>query len=108
MEAILAQKSTLSQDVLDCIQRALDEDIGSGDVTTDSIVPLQALMCGKIVAKQAGIVGGLDIAQAVYELLDDRVNFQVEAGEGERVANRRELAQVSGPAWCYSPVNAQH
>lgn len=98
MEAILAQKSTLSQDVLDCIQRALDEDIGSGDVTTDSIVPLQALMCGKIVAKQAGIVGGLDIAQAVYELLDDRVNFQVEAGEGERVANRRELAQVSGPA----------
>jgi nicotinate-nucleotide pyrophosphorylase (carboxylating) len=74
------------------------EDIGSGDVTTDSIVPPQAIMRGEIIAKQAGIVAGLDVARAVYLLLDDRVDFTANAAEGERVDSQRVLAQVSGPA----------
>jgi nicotinate-nucleotide pyrophosphorylase (carboxylating) len=94
----IQRKLSLPADVLECIQRAMAEDIGSVDVTTDSIVPSHANMAGKIIAKQAGIVAGLDVAQAAYLLLDDRVEFIAQASEGERVENQRVLAQVSGPA----------
>jgi nicotinate-nucleotide pyrophosphorylase (carboxylating) len=94
----LDRKLSLPVEVLVCIQRAMMEDIGSGDVTTDSIVPPQAAMSGKVIAKQAGIVAGLDVARAAYLLLDDRVDFVANAAEGERVENQRVLAQVSGPA----------
>ena len=98
MNTTLDGKLSLPEDVIECIQRAMAEDIGPGDVTTDSIVPPQATMRGKIIAKQAGIVAGLDVARAVYLLLDDRVDFAANAAEGERVDNQRILAQVSGPA----------
>jgi nicotinate-nucleotide pyrophosphorylase (carboxylating) len=88
----------LPADIIDCIRRALAEDIGSGDVTANSIVPLQATMSGQIIAKQGGIVAGLDVAQAAYVLLDERVKFSAKVGEGECVENRQVLAQVSGPA----------
>jgi nicotinate-nucleotide pyrophosphorylase (carboxylating) len=98
LKTTLDGKLSLPEDVIECIRRAMAEDIGSGDVTTDSIVPPQATMRGKIIAKQAGIVAGLDVARAVYLLLDDRVDFIANAAEGERVDSQRILAQVSGPA----------
>jgi len=98
LDTTLNGKLSLPEDVIACIQRAMAEDIGSGDITTDSIVSPQATMHGKIIAKQAGIVAGLDIARAVYLLLDDRVDFTASAAEGERVESPRVLAQVSGSA----------
>ena len=87
-----------SPDILQAIQRALAEDIGPGDATTDSIVPADATMEGQIIAKQSGIVAGLDIAAAVYQMLDNRVCFQAQVAEGDRVTNRQGLATVAGPA----------
>ena len=84
--------------ILDAIRRALAEDIGPGDATTDSIVPADASMCGQIIAKQAGVVAGLDVAQAAYTLLDARVVFEACVSEGTLVADRQLLARVSGPA----------
>lgn len=88
----------LSPDIFQAIQRALAEDIGPGDVTTDSIVPADATMEGQIIAKQSGIVAGLDIAAAVYQILDNRVYFEAQVAEGDRVTNRQGLASVAGPA----------
>ena len=87
---------TLPLSILEAIQRALAEDIGSGDVTTDSIVPAEAPMRGQIIAKQTGIIAGLDIARAVYLSLDTQVNFQSNVVDGNRVENRQVLALVSG------------
>lgn len=98
MDELVQPKQALAPDVIECIRRALAEDIGPGDVTTNSIVPLKTTMSGQIIAKQSGIVAGLDVAQAVYEVLDDSVRFTIQVGEGERVENRQVLAQVSGPA----------
>jgi nicotinate-nucleotide pyrophosphorylase (carboxylating) len=84
--------------ILDAIRRALAEDIGPGDVTTDWIVPLDAAMKGQVIAKQAGVAAGLDVAQAVYTALDARVSFEACVPEGASVANRQVLARVSGPA----------
>lgn len=89
---------SLHPDVLDAIRRALAEDIGPGDVTTNSIVPPDAVMRGRIIAKQDGVVAGLDVAQAVYRMVDERISFTALVAEGARVTNRQTLAIVSGPA----------
>ena len=89
---------TLPPDILESIRRALVEDIGSGDVTTDSIVPSEAGMRGQIIAKQAGTIAGLEIAKAVYQTVDAQVDFQYQLDDGARVENRQVLALVSGRA----------
>lgn len=98
METSTSDMGTLSSEILSCIQGALAEDIGAGDVTTDSIVPQAASMKGQIIAKQAGIAAGLDVARAVYRILDERVSMEACLAEGTRVENRQVLARVSGPA----------
>ena len=91
-------ETPLPPDILETIRRSLAEDIGPGDVTTNSIVPSKAIMRGRIIAKQAGIVAGLDIARAVYQEVDAHVDFQPEVDEGAHVENRQVLAMVSGSA----------
>ncbi len=91
-------KTQLSEEILDSIRTALKEDIGTGDVTTDSIVPPEARMKGQIIAKQAGILAGLDVAEATYHLLDVEVAVEAHVQEGARVEKGRVLAFVSGHA----------
>lgn len=89
---------SLHPDILAAIHRALQEDIGEGDATSASIIPAEAQMTGQIIAKQAGIIAGLDVAQAVYDSFDPRVDFRAQAAEGARVTNRQVVATLSGPA----------
>lgn len=86
----------LPTEILDTIQRALAEDIGAGDATTLSIVPPEATMRGQIIAKQDGIIAGLDVARAAYELLDSAVEFSPQLADGSRVTRAGVLALVSG------------
>ena len=86
----------LPLEILAAIRIALAEDIGPGDVTTESIVPPEAAMRGQIIAKQDGVVAGLDVAQTVYQMVDAQVDFQPQVNEGGRVTNRQVLALVSG------------
>jgi nicotinate-nucleotide pyrophosphorylase (carboxylating) len=90
--------NTLTPEIIVCIQRALTEDIGPGDATTDSIVPAEATSRGQIIAKQDGVIAGLDVARAAYRLVDERVAFTPLVPEGAAVTNRQPLADVSGPA----------
>ena len=80
------------------IKAALDEDIGAGDVTTDTIVPAGATLRGRIVAKQDGVVAGLDVAKQVFLTLNQDVNFLAKADDGSKVTRRDVLADVEGPA----------
>jgi nicotinate-nucleotide pyrophosphorylase (carboxylating) len=88
----------LHPDILESIRRALAEDIGPGDATTDSIIPAGAGMRGQIIAKQNGIAAGLDVAETVYHIVDAEVDFRPQVGEGERVTRGQVLALVSGRA----------
>ncbi|HZU86199.1 MAG TPA: carboxylating nicotinate-nucleotide diphosphorylase [Anaerolineaceae bacterium] len=94
----MQKQSLLIPEILDCIQRALAEDIGSGDATTNSIVPATATMRGQILAKQEGVIAGLDVVQAVFHTLDPRVHFEPQCAEGDHVQNRQVVALLSGPA----------
>jgi len=90
--------NTLDPHILAVIRQALDEDIGSGDATSNSIVPPKEQMHGQIIAKQSGIIAGLDIAQAVYALFDPQVEFENLVEEGAAVSNRDVVARASGAA----------
>ncbi|MFZ6028437.1 MAG: carboxylating nicotinate-nucleotide diphosphorylase [Chloroflexota bacterium] len=89
---------SLPKEILRCIRLALAEDIGDGDVTTNSIVPADEQMKGRIVAKQHGVVAGLDVAQATFAMVSKRIKFEPLVAEGQHVENRQALARISGPA----------
>ncbi len=85
-------------EILACLKRALEEDIGSGDVTTEAIVPADAILRGQIVAKQAGVIAGLDVAEEVFRLLDGGIEFTAAVAEGSVVQSTTVLANLSGAA----------
>jgi nicotinate-nucleotide pyrophosphorylase (carboxylating) len=88
----------MNEEILSSIKRALDEDIGAGDVTTNSIVPNKATLNGQIIAKQSGVIAGLDIAKAVLLLLNDHLRFTAHMTEGGAVTGGSVLADLSGSA----------
>jgi len=65
------------------VGRALEEDVGAGDVTTRATVPPTARASARITQKQPGVVFGLDVAEAVFRRLDPDVALTRLVGEGE-------------------------
>lgn len=91
-------EAVLPAEVSQSIRRALEEDIRSGDVTTDSIVPANASLRGRIIAKQTGVVAGLNVAAAVFRTLDQRITFTPRIADGAEVETKTVVADVAGPA----------
>jgi nicotinate-nucleotide pyrophosphorylase (carboxylating) len=67
------------------IARALAEDVGSGDVTTDAIVPADMRGSADVVVREAGVICGLDQAFAVLLQLDPEARFERLAEDGDRI-----------------------
>jgi nicotinate-nucleotide pyrophosphorylase (carboxylating) len=82
--------------LLDNIRRAIAEDVGTGDVTTDSIVPADARAKVQIVAKQSGVIAGLEIARTVFLQFDDQIVFRPQVQDGAVVSQGQIIADVSG------------
>jgi nicotinate-nucleotide pyrophosphorylase (carboxylating) len=80
------------------IDRCLAEDTGTGDLTTDSIVPPDLKAVGYIKAKQNGVVAGLPVARAVFRRLDPELEFLPRVAEGARVTPGEVLVQLNGRA----------
>jgi nicotinate-nucleotide pyrophosphorylase (carboxylating) len=80
------------------IREALAEDVGAGDVTTDATIPADMTCRGKIVCKQDGVVAGLTVAERVFQLLDERLQFDAKTQDGEKVQEDQIVARLFGPA----------
>ena len=91
-------EAVLPLEVSQSLRRALYDDIGSGDVTTDNIVPAGASLRGHIVAKQTGVVAGLNVAESVFRELDQGITFTPKVADGTTVAAKTIVAEVAGPA----------
>lgn len=81
------------------VRRALLEDLGrAGDVTTDAVVPRDALATGRLVARNGLRVAGLDVAALAFRLLDPQVDVRVLRGDGCDAVKGDALASVAGKA----------
>ncbi len=83
---------------VELVRRALAEDIGRGDVTTEATIPAGTLATARIMAREAGVIAGLPIAAIAFRLLDPHVAFETRVRDGARVAAGAVLAEVSGNA----------
>lgn len=82
----------------DIIKQALKEDIGNGDITTNSIIPKSAFIRAEIIAKDYGIIAGLDIAKQVFQELNKNISFRKNVHDGEPVKKGRVIAEIKGNA----------
>src|SRR5438034_4089981 len=90
----------LTPEVLEPVVRAaLAEDVGTGDVTTESVVPADARCRASLELEEPGVVCGLPAVRAVFEALDSRVTVEALLDEGTRVTDvPAHVAAVEGPA----------
>ncbi len=78
------------------IKAALEEDIGSGDVTSISVIPEDKTATAKIICKDNGVLCGIDLAQEIFLELDGEVKFEKFFSDGQSVKKGDVLAEVSG------------
>ncbi|MBU4350241.1 carboxylating nicotinate-nucleotide diphosphorylase [bacterium] len=80
------------------IEQALLEDIGTGDITTESVIPLNLKAKGIIKTSEEGVVAGLDIVCLVFKKLDSEICFQSKMKDGNKILPEEILAEITGPA----------
>lgn len=80
------------------IEQALLEDIGTGDITTESIIPSNLKAKGIIKTSDEGVVAGLDIARLVFQKLDSDNTFQEKIKDGTKITQGKLLAEITGSA----------
>ena len=80
------------------ISQALEEDIGLGDITTEAVVPQGAWASAKILARQPGVLCGIDVARAVFLTLSADIAFTAPRGDGDKLGVNDLAAQIEGDA----------
>jgi nicotinate-nucleotide pyrophosphorylase (carboxylating) len=81
------------------VRAALLEDLGrAGDITTDAVVPADATVEAVIVARQPGVLAGLDAALLCFELLDPALQIDRQRADGDRISRGETVARISGGA----------
>lgn len=80
------------------IDRALEEDVGTGDITTLTTISEDAVGHGRYIAKEDGVLCGIDLARRVYAKLDDGIKFTAYKKDGDEVVKGDIIAEVTGPA----------
>jgi nicotinate-nucleotide pyrophosphorylase (carboxylating) len=81
------------------VRAALLEDLGrTGDITTDAVIPADARLRGAIVAREPGVVAGVDAAQLAFTLIDPAVIVAVDRPDGSRVERGEAVLRVDGSA----------
>lgn len=82
--------------MIDVIKRALAEDIGEGDHTSLSSVPESATGSARCLIKQAGIVAGVELAEAIFQEFDSSLRFEKLIDDGTTVKYGDEVFHVHG------------
>ena len=78
------------------IDRALAEDLGKADVTTEALIPGDQQGSGFIVINKAGILAGIEVAKQVFHRVDPNLKVDVLLEDGSRVKPGSKVAEVAG------------
>ena len=89
-------KITQKLNVDDLILQALREDIPGEDVSTNAVVPEARPGTVDLIAKEDGIVAGLEVFARVFTLLDDQTQVEFLCEDGEKIRKGQKLAVVTG------------
>lgn len=84
--------------IKEIISRALDEDIKTGDATTQAVIPDSVFGKGIFFVKANGIIAGLHVAGKVFEMIDNKIDFRILIPDGEKVKTGNIVAIVEGKA----------
>jgi nicotinate-nucleotide pyrophosphorylase (carboxylating) len=87
---------TMKLNVDDTLLHALKEDITSEDITTNGIIRDNVLGQAQLIAKQEGIIAGIEVFRRVFELLDDTITMKGYVKDGDMVEKGGILAVISG------------
>jgi nicotinate-nucleotide pyrophosphorylase (carboxylating) len=79
------------------VKAALDEDIGSGDLTA-LLVPQEQMVSAAIIARESAIICGQDWVNACFKLIDNNVQLEWLVNEGDRVQPDQLLCKINGLA----------
>lgn len=91
------QKYHLNGKYIDSIIiQSLEEDIGSGDITTDAVVAPELKARAEWIAKEDGVICGLDIARAVFQKLDEKMVWDPDKKDGDHVRSGEKIVIFSG------------
>lgn len=87
----------LPADLSDTVRRALQEDIGSGDLTAQ-LIDAEARAHGKVISREAAILCGREWFSEVFRQLDPHIQIQWSAGDGDGIQAGQTLCQLEGRA----------
>lgn len=87
---------TMKINIDTCLLSALKEDITSEDVTTNAVMRESKMGQAELIAKEDGILCGLEIFQRVFELLDETTVFETKYKDGDFVENKAVIGVVKG------------
>lgn len=81
------------------VRRTLEEDLGrGGDLTSHLIIPADAQARFDFVAREAGVLAGIDLARIAFSLMDRAIHFEPRLRDGARLQSGDVVATVEGPA----------
>ena len=80
------------------VRQAIEEDLGWGDVTTDSLIDPALRATGAIIAREPGVLAGREVAARVFTLIDPSVEVTPHKADGESLAKGDRVLTVGGPA----------
>ncbi len=82
-----------------CVRAALLEDLGrAGDITTDAVIEPGTQARVAMVAREPGVIAGLDFSRLAFSLVDPAITFDVLKPDGSRVVPGEVIAKIAGPA----------
>ena len=87
----------MTRDIEDLIDRALSEDLGLGDPTTDILIPPDLMGSSVLIAKEDGVLAGLDVALAVFKRVGPELVVETLISDGSQVHDGDVIAKISGP-----------
>ncbi|QAY73549.1 carboxylating nicotinate-nucleotide diphosphorylase [Agromyces protaetiae] len=80
------------------VTAALDEDAPWGDLTSETLIPADATATADLVAREPGVLSGIEVFAAAFRIVDDRIRVTALKADGERFERGEHLARVGGPA----------
>lgn len=79
------------------IEQALFEDIGFGDITSESLIPESQIGKAEFLTKESGIISGIDVVKIIFSIVDGQVTFENSVDDGALVQSGVPIGVLHGP-----------